>query len=204
MASRIRLIAVLALAAACLLVAPAARAMADCAGAEAEAADQSTAALEESVLCLINERRAGAGLAPVRLNVKLGQAAAGHSNDMVQNGFFSHTSPSRGSFIDRISATGYMKGARSWLVGENLVWGSGDLSTPASMVEAWLESPPHRANLLRDRYREIGLSGVRGTPYEAGDAAGITVSSEYGYREVKKKSKKARRAARKAKLRKRR
>lgn len=200
MAHRTRTLAALAAAAVCALAAPAA-ASAECAGAEIEAADQSTADIEQSILCLINETRSNAGLATVRLNDKLAQAASGHSNDMVENGYFSHTSPSRGDFIDRITRTGYMKGARSWLVGENLVWGSGELSTPASMVEAWMESPPHRANLMRDRFREIGLAGARGTPYEADDEGGITVSSEYGYRDVKKKkSRKARRAkARRAK-----
>jgi uncharacterized protein YkwD len=193
MPHRVRILAVLAIAAcAALAHAPVASAS-DCAGSEIEADDQSTAEIEASVLCLINERRAGAGLGPVTLNSKLAQAASKHSNDMVSNGFFSHTSPSGGTFIDRITSTGYMKGARSWLVGENLVWGSGNLGTPASMVEAWMESPPHRANLMRGRYREIGLSGVRGTPYEADDESGVTVSSEYGYRDVKKK-RKARRA----------
>ena len=135
-----------------------------CAGAETEAAELGTVALEQSVLCVINEQRGAAGIAPVRSNPKLAQAAARHSNDMVQNGFFSHTSPGGATFIDRISATGYMRGARSWLVGENLVWGTGQLSTPASMVDAWMDSPPHRANLLRARFREIGLSGVSSAP----------------------------------------
>ena len=89
-----------------------------------------------------------------------------------------------------------MRGARSWLVGENLVWGTGRLSTPASMVAAWMDSPPHRANLLRSRFREIGLSGVLGTPNEAADGDGITVSSEFGTRDVKKK--RARKTGRKA------
>ncbi len=43
-------------------------------------------------------------------------------------------------------------------------------------------SPSHRANLLRDRFREIGVAAVRGTPYDASDNTGVTVSSEYGFR----------------------
>jgi uncharacterized protein YkwD len=200
MATR-RILGALAVVAACALIPAAPAAASSCAGAETAAADQATSALEQSVLCLINEQRAEAGVAPVRLNPKLGQAAARHSNDMVDQGFFSHTSSDGSTFIDRIAATGYTRGARSWLVGENLVWGSGGLSTPASMVEAWVESPPHRANLLRGRFREVGLSGVRGTPSSAGDETGITISSEYGYRDVKKrdvKKKRSRKAARKA------
>ena len=183
MATRAPILAALAIAAVCAL-APASAAASSCAGAETEAAGLDTAELEQSVLCLINEERSAAGIGPVRSNPKLAQAAAKHSNDMVQNGFFAHTSPGGATFIDRISATGYMRGARSWLVGENLVWGTGQLSTPAGMVDAWMNSPPHRANLLRDRFREIGLSGVRGTPDDAGDDGGITVSSEYGSRDA--------------------
>jgi uncharacterized protein YkwD len=176
-----------------LLGAPAA-ASADCAGAEVESVDQNTVALEASILCLINEERANSGVGPVRLNAKLAQAASRHSNDMVSQGFFSHTSPNGSSFISRITSTGYMKGARSWLVGENLAWGAGSLSTPANLVDAWMDSPPHRDNLLRGRFREIGLSGVRGIPSDAGEDTGITVSSEYGYRAVKKSARKSRKS----------
>ena len=205
MAIRTPILGALAIASACALLPAAAPAAASsCAGAETETADQMTATVEQSVLCLINQRRAEAGIGPVRLNPKLGQAAARHSNDMVRTGFFAHTSPEGATFIDRIATTGYMRGARSWLVGENLVWGSGGLSTPASMVKAWMKSPPHRANLLRGRFREIGLSAARGTPSSAADENGVTVSSEYGYRDMGKdpkkdvKKKRARRAARRA------
>lgn len=196
MATRAPVLAALAIATACALAPGSAAADSSCAGAETEAAELGTVALEQSVLCVINEQRGAAGIAPLRSNPKLVRAAARHSSDMVQNGFFSHTSPGGATFIDRIRATGYMRGARSWLVGENLVWGTGRLSTPASMVAAWMDSPPHRANLLRSRFREIGLSGVLGTPNEAADGDGITVSSEFGTRDVKKK--RARKTGRKA------
>ena len=195
--SRIGAALAIALASALALASPAAAS--SCPGAETEAGEQGPIALEQSLLCLINERRAAAGAGPVRSNPKLAQAAAKHANDMVRRGFFDHTAPDGTTFIDRITATGYVRGARSWLVGENLVWGSGDLSTPAALVKAWMESPPHRANLLRGRFHEIGLSGVRGTPSNAGADSGITVSSEYGYRDVKKR--RARGAGRRARAR---
>jgi uncharacterized protein YkwD len=84
--------------------------------------------------------------------------------------------------VDRIESAGYMRGARSWLVGENLVWGSGELSTPANLVRAWMESPAHRANMLRGRFKEIGIGVQRGTPNDASEFNGVTVSSEYGFR----------------------
>ncbi len=112
-----------------------------------------------------------------------------HSADMVRKGYFGHTSPTGVGFIERIVETGYTHKARTWLVGENLVWGSGGLSTPAELVQAWMNSPPHRANLLRSRFRDIGIGVVRGTPFEPTLAGGVTVSSEYGHRSGRVKGK---------------
>jgi uncharacterized protein YkwD len=168
------------------LVAAAPAAASSCGGADTEAAGLSQTELEASVLCLINETRAQHGIRPVHSNGNLRQAGMSHSQDMVSAGYFEHTSPSGRTFIDRISNTGYTRGARRWLVGENLVWGSGSRSTPQAMVDAWMESPAHRANLLRGRYREVGVAVVRGTPFSAADGAGVTVSSEYGFRTGKR------------------
>ena len=49
-----------------------------------------------------------------------------------------------------------------------------------------MESPPHRENLLRGRFREIGIAPVRGTPQAVSAADGITVTTEYGYRAARK------------------
>jgi hypothetical protein len=101
--------------------------------------------------------------------------------------------------MDRIEQYGYMAGAQSWTVGENLVWGNGPLSTPQALVTSWMNSPPHRENLLRPTFRDIGLAAVAGTPVSENDATGVTVSSEYGYRTfAAKKSKKRKAKAHKA------
>jgi uncharacterized protein YkwD len=168
------------------LIAAAPAAASSCVGADIEAVGLAQTELETAVVCLINEERANAGVRPVRTHGSLRQAAAGHSNEMVQDGYFEHTSPSGRSFIDRISNTGYTRGARRWLVGENLVWGSGSQSTPQSMVEAWMGSPAHRANLLRGRFREVGVAAARGTPFDASESNGVTISSEYGFRTGKR------------------
>ena len=171
-----------------------------CPGAELFAAAQSVEQIESSLHCLINERRAEAGLAAVRPEGRLRAAALGHSQDMAARSYFAHDSLNGNSFIDRIVATGYTRRASNWLVGENLVWGTESLSTPESMVQAWMDSPAHRENLLRSRFRDLGIAAVRGTPYDATDPDGITVSSEYGVRKgAKKRGAKGARAAKKAK-----
>ena len=154
--------------------------------------------MESSITCLINDERTSHGLAGVTPNSDLHQAALSHSNEMVNQGYFEHTSPSGVTFMDRIESTGYMNGAQTWTVGENLVWGTGPLSTPQALVTAWMNSPPHRENLLRPNFREFGVAAVAGTPVSKSDLSGVTVSSEYGARtfgtkakaKVKKKSKK--------------
>jgi uncharacterized protein YkwD len=168
-----------------------------CANTDVQVTGLSQNQMESSIACLINEQRTSRGLPPVQPNGNLRQAAQSHSNEMVDEGYFEHTSPAGVTFIDRIQAAGYTRGARSWVVGENLVWGSGSLSTPQSLVTAWMNSPPHRENLLRARFREIGIAAVAGTPEPKSDPAGVTVSSEYGYRATgKKRHFKARKANR--------
>lgn len=150
----------------------------------------SQSSMEGSIACLINEERASYGVPPVQPNASLRQAALSHSAEMVSQGYFQHTSPAGVTFVDRIVATGYTHGARSWDVGENLVWGTGPLSTPQSLITSWMNSPPHRENLLRARFREIGVAAVVGTPESSRDVSGVTVSSEYGYRSFAKAKKK--------------
>jgi uncharacterized protein YkwD len=173
-----------------------------CPNTDAQVSGLSQDQMESSIGCLINEERASFGLQPVQSNAKLRQAALSHSREMISEGYFEHTSPAGLSFVDRIEQYGYMKGVRSWDVGENLVWGSEQLSTPGALVTAWMNSPPHRENLLRGRYTEIGIAAVVGTPEDANDATGVTVSSEYGYRTPSRKGHVSRAKARKSKSRK--
>jgi uncharacterized protein YkwD len=168
----------------------------------------SQGSMESSIACLINEQRAAHGMGAVQPNTALRQAALGHSTEMISQGYFQHTSPAGVTFVDRIVATGYTRGARAWEVGENLAWGTGPLSTPQSLVTSWMNSPPHRENLLRARFREIGIAAVVGTPESSRDATGVTVSSEYGYRsfakrKTKKKTKRGKGKSRKARAHKR-
>jgi uncharacterized protein YkwD len=173
-----------------------------CPNTEVQVTGLSQDAMEGSIACLINEQRVAYGVRPVQPNASLRQAALSHSTEMVRESYFEHTSPAGVTFVSRIEATGYMRGARSWEVGENLVWGNGPLSTPQSLVTSWMNSPPHRENLLRGRFREIGIAAVVGTPLNSSDGSGVTVSSEYGFRSFAKKRRHSKAKARKAKRRK--
>ena len=86
--------------------------------------------------CACTTRSASqAGLPPLKDNAKLRKAAVGHSNDMVAEGYFDHTSPDGDTFVDRILGAGYAKRNDGWTLGENLAWGTGDLSTAAGRHE---------------------------------------------------------------------
>lgn len=108
-----------------------------------------------ATLCLLNARRAEAGLAPLASSATLARAAEKHSEDMGERRFFSHDTPDGVEPATRIVAAGYPRDGVT--VGENLAWGEETAATPREIVEGWMESPGHRANILRPEFREIGI-----------------------------------------------
>ncbi len=158
-----------------------ARSSDDCANAGARAGQVSEDALADSTLCLLNEERTSRGLRALRVNRRLSAAASQHTNDMVRRGYFSHTSRSGSDMSDRIRRQGYLSGARSWMLGENLAWGSGGRSTPRRIVQAWMASPGHRHNILTARFREIGI-GVADSAPVATSSRGATYTTTFGSR----------------------
>jgi uncharacterized protein YkwD len=155
-------------------------AQATCADADLEPASGNLPRIRRAILCLHNEVRDAAGLSRLRENAKLRKAALGHSRKMVQSRFFEHTTPTGVTMVDRIMRSRYVRGNEAWSLGENLAWGTGSLGTPRGAVQAWLDSPGHRANILRRTYRELGVGVVIGVPVS--DAAGATYTVDFGVR----------------------
>jgi uncharacterized protein YkwD len=114
-------------------------------------------------LCLLNFERAQAGLPPLVENGLLDRAAERHSADMVARRFFEHVSPDGVTPESRIAAAGYVPGPLG-TTGENIAWGDGGVASPASIVDGWMHSPGHRANILRPTYREVGIGVSLGNP----------------------------------------
>jgi len=161
------------------LLVPAAVASAACKGAGATTRTATKRVLVRATLCILNANRARHDLRPLRLNGKLGTASRRHSRAMVRRRFFSHTSPNGDTFLDRIRATGYLEGAQSWSVGENIAYGSGRRSTPRSIGRAWMNSRGHRANILSTSFRDIGIGIASRTPANTG---GATYTTDFGHR----------------------
>jgi uncharacterized protein YkwD len=144
--------------------------------------------LEPGVVAKINRTRASRGLARVRATPRLVKAATRHANSMATGGYFSHDLLAAGGFRPFASwIRSYWPGPgyRSWSAGENLFCATYSPSA-GEVVRAWMASPPHRANLLNRRWRNVGVAAVRVTRWSGayqGCAGGVTlVAAEFGHR----------------------
>lgn len=115
--------------------------------------------LESLVLAEINAVRAAKGVHPLGRSAALSHAANGHSRSMVTLGFFSHESLNGTSFSQRLGRF-YTRSSNAWTVGENLAMFGGVAPSARAIVDAWMASPPHRANVLRKQFREAGIAIV--------------------------------------------
>lgn len=106
--------------------------------------------IRQEILQLVNQKRQQNGLSPVTLQDNLTSAAQTHSVNMALQDFFSHTGQDGSSFSDRVSRTGY-----NWSrVTENIAAG---YNTASSVVEGWMNSPGHRANILDANVTQMGI-----------------------------------------------
>ncbi|MEV5317877.1 CAP domain-containing protein [Streptomyces sp. NPDC052687] len=107
------------------------------------------AAAEAQVLKLVNDERAKAGCSPVAANSALAKLARDFSADMAARDFFDHTDPSGATPWDRAEKAGITD-----LGGENIARGQADA---AAVMEAWMNSPGHRANILNCEFTTLGV-----------------------------------------------
>jgi uncharacterized protein YkwD len=163
-----------------------------CANANAAPTAANVEQVRTAVLCLHNRERAARGLPRLTEHADLRAAAEDHSVHMVDAQFFSHDAPDGTDMVDRILGTGYAKD-RGWSLGENIAWGSGPLATAAAVHRAWMRSPGHKANILRRRFREIGIGIALGAPLprpegssplrsDTGGQPGATYTADFGVR----------------------
>lgn len=113
----------------------------------------------QAILCLVNQRRAHAGLGALQENGSLNSSAQGHAVAMAKHNHYSH-----GNALRRIRHTGYLAGATAWSIGENIGWGPGRHGTPKRTVASWMHSPEHRQVLLGG-FRDIGMGVTKGAPF---------------------------------------
>src|SRR5213592_3318065 len=126
-----------------------------CAGATSTAGD--THAQLEAMYCGVNIVRRAYHLSVVRGNGPLNRSSLLKA-DAVRRCGFSHT-PCGMSFTYTFRRAGYLP-ARAY--GENLAWGQANYGSTVGTLQMWLNSPPHRANLLAGRWRDLGIAVERG------------------------------------------
>ncbi len=109
--------------------------------------------LEDEAVRLTNAARKAAGCPAVRLDAHLRTAAREHSTDMAQKRYFSHTGSDGTSFDQRVTAAGYRNP-----LSENIAEG---YPTAAAVLQAWLNSPPHKANIVDCSAKAVGVGVAR-------------------------------------------
>ncbi|WP_218783085.1 CAP domain-containing protein, partial [Streptomyces sp. BR123] len=123
---------------------------------KASAAPASGAVAE--VLALVNQERAAVGCPALTLNAKLTAAAQSHSQDMAAHADMSHTGSDGSDPGQRITRAGY-----TWSTyGENVAYG---YSSPAAVMEGWMNSPGHKRNILDCSFKEIGIGYAQPNHY---------------------------------------
>lgn len=102
---------------------------------------------------------------------------------MAERGYFEHDSAAGSPFWQRLELTYARNSGSRWRVGENLAWGSPDL-TASSVLALWLKSLPHRKNILSQAWREIGVGAVhaQSAPGTYGDRPATILTADFGMR----------------------
>ena len=132
------------------------------------------AALDEPALvAAMNRERAAYGLQPLHLNLALSLAAGDRIHDMLAKHYFAHVSPDGIDPFTWADKRGYLYRA----IGENLAVG---YRTVSSLVEDWMSSPSHRANILKRDFDEVGIAIASSAPKRP--YGGPTVVVLYGRR----------------------
>lgn len=112
---------------------------------------------ESQIVDMTNTERQRNGLSPLKVNLDLMNQARIKAQDMVNNNYFSHVSPTLGSPFDQIRSANIPFGA----AGENIAGNP----TAAGAFQAWMNSSGHRANILNKDFEQIGVGVVDGGPY---------------------------------------
>jgi uncharacterized protein YkwD/uncharacterized membrane protein required for colicin V production len=113
---------------------------------------------EQTLLELLNQERADAGLSPLQPDAALAEVGRAHGREMFALGYFGHVSPTTGSAADRLAAAGLV----SPLSGENIALAPG----PEVAHEQMMGRPADRANILNPGFTRVGIAALRSTDHE--------------------------------------
>ncbi|HEX8084726.1 MAG TPA: CAP domain-containing protein [Solirubrobacteraceae bacterium] len=169
---------------AALLTVPAPALGEACEDADLQADEASVARVRTAILCLVNERRATFGRQPLRASPHLDRSATAHSEDMVDHGYLAHEEEGRPTLLARIRSAGYFDGAATALFSENIGVAPIGAATARELVDAWMTSPEHRANVLHPMFADLGVGSAFARPDPAfyPDYPALVVTTDFGQR----------------------
>lgn len=137
----------------------------DCKGASAQPRHSNLATVAGATLCLINRTRFAHRLPALQPSGALDASARRESHYMRVDHYFGHDSPQGLTPREQMLATPYGRGASVVAAGQALAWGEGRAATPRAIFIAWMTSPLHRALLLSNGFRDIGIGLSLGNPH---------------------------------------
>ncbi|MGO9247547.1 MAG: CAP domain-containing protein [Solirubrobacteraceae bacterium] len=135
-----------------------------CPNANLRPSRTNAASIDAATLCLIDQARAARGLTTLKANRELQSVAVSQVDTMVRLDYFADDRPSGTTPEAMIAATRYGRHARSLSTAENIGWGTKRAATPAQMVAAWLQSPPHREVIFATEFHEAGVGATAAVP----------------------------------------
>jgi uncharacterized protein YkwD len=151
-----------------------------CSGDTAVPASATASRAALTLVCDINAIRTRNGLPKLRVNDRLWTVANDQATDMARTGNLTHVDSEGRDLEARVAASGYLAQNSGGTVAENIGWGDGDLATPASIADAWMESDEHRAKVLDPDMTDIAVAVAPGSDgvYYAADfgATGVGVA----------------------------
>jgi uncharacterized protein YkwD len=163
-----------------------ASAAAACPGADLTPSSENVSQIRTATLCLLNRERTRRGMKRLSESPQLRKTAENYSRTMVAQSFFDHVSPGGSTLLSRVKrSTAYLENVRSWALGENIAWGTGELATPAETMKGWMASSGHRHNILNRRFRHVGIGIALGAPVDAQGLPAATYTTDFGYREAR-------------------
>jgi len=165
-----------------LALTPAGAGAAQCKGGDVSPAKLTDKRAAKAVLCLINKQRRSHHMKPLRRQHAQTKAAKAHNRRMVSRRCFSHRCPGEPDLTGRLTKAGYLPCSCSWGIAENIAYGSGGAGSPRNIVDAWMHSSEHRANILNPSYRHIGVAAESGTPTAGRQRDAATYTTDFGYK----------------------
>ena len=137
----------------------------------------------KAVLCLLNRERNSRGLSKLDRDRNLQRASQRHNDYMQNHNCFSHQCSGEASLTKRLKNAGWLTGGlKRWAYGENIASGSGNRGTPKSIVNSWMNSSGHRANILSGTFDEVGVGYSKGT-ISSKSANGAVMTTDFGYKD---------------------